>query len=174
MSVALHSGYTHGLQIDADGQHDCGDIPRFINAAKKQPDGLIAGIPKFDKSIPAARYYSRYLTHIWVWINTLSFDIKDSMCGFRCYPLAASVTVIAHNRLGERMDFDPEFVVRWHWLGLSLVQLETAVTYPQDGISHFLPWRDNLLISWMHTRLFFGMLLRLPGILWKKTATLRP
>jgi hypothetical protein len=26
-------------------------------------------------------------------------------------------------------------------------------------------WRDNVRISWMHTRLFFGMLWRLPALL---------
>ena len=38
--------------------------------------------------------------------------------------------------------------------------------YPADGLSHFKLLEDNVRISWMHTRLFFGMLLRLPLLLW--------
>jgi hypothetical protein len=39
------------------------------------------------------------------------------------------------------------------------------VVYPDDGVSHFDVWRDNVRISKMHTRLFFGMLRRLPRLL---------
>ena len=42
------------------------------------------------------------------------------------------------------------------------------VTYPADGVSHFDVLRDNLRITRMHTRLVFGMLLRLPRLLGRK------
>jgi hypothetical protein len=32
----------------------------------------------------------------------------------------------------------------------------------EGGISHFKYGRDNLLLTWMHFRLFFGFILRLP------------
>ena len=41
-------------------------------------------------------------------------------------------------------------------------------TYPLDGVSHFRLWRDNARISAMHTRLFFGMLWRLPRLLLRR------
>lgn len=41
--------------------------------------------------------------------------------------------------------------------------LATRVHYPQDGLSHFRLFHDNALISAMHTKLFFGMLIRFPG-----------
>ena len=46
----------------------------------------------------------------------------------------------------------------------------TRVRYPEDGVSHFRVWQDNLLISAMHARLFFGMLWRSPRLLWRKVA----
>ena len=61
---------------------------------------------------------------------------------------------------GRRMDFDPEILVRLHWEGLSILSLTTRVTYPAGGQSHFRLWHDNVLISWMHTRLVMGMLWR--------------
>ena len=162
---AAARGFSHALQIDADGQHRAGDAARFLAAARAQPAALIAGFPVFDGSAPRLRQLARQLTHFWVWVNTLSLDIRDSMCGFRVYPLAASCRLLDGSALGDGMDFDPEFLVRWHWSGQPLVQLPTRVTYPRDGVSHFRAWRDNQLISWMHTRLFFGMLLRLPSLL---------
>lgn len=165
LKKAYALGYSHGLQIDADGQHNSEDIPKFIAAAKKAPGTLISGAPVYDESVPKVRLYARYLTHVWVWINTLSFDIKDSMCGFRVYPLKASCKLIDKQYLGQRMDFDTEFMVKWHWSKQALAQIDTQICYPEDGVSHFRGWEDNVLISTMHTRLFFGMLRRLPSIL---------
>jgi glycosyltransferase involved in cell wall biosynthesis len=165
---ALRLGYSHALQIDADGQHQPGDIPAFIAAAKARPLAVICGVPVYDASVPKARLYGRYATHVWVWINTLSLEIRDSMCGFRVYPLAPVVALADRVRIGRRMDFDTELLVRLHWLGTAVVNLETRVHYPPDGISHFRMLRDNLLISAMHARLLAGMLLRLPVLLWRK------
>ncbi len=161
-------GYSHALQIDADGQHDTDDVPRFLAAAQARPDAVICGHPVYDESVPKARLYGRYATHIWVWINTLSFDIRDSMCGFRIYPLAALNALAARRRLGQRMNFDTDVLVRLYWRGVRVVNLPTRVRYPADGVSHFQVWRDNVQISAMHTSLFCGMLPRIPLLLARK------
>jgi glycosyltransferase involved in cell wall biosynthesis len=167
---ARRQGYTHALQIDADGQHDAADIPRFLALSREHTQAVICGCPLYDASVPKGRLYARYATHVWVWIHTLSLAIRDSMCGFRVYPLAAVVDLIDSEPLGERMDFDVEVLVRLHWRGVGIVNLPTRVSYPQDGISHFRVWLDNLLISRMHALLFLGMLRRLPRLLWRKVA----
>lgn len=167
---ALAAGFTHALQIDADGQHDVADIPGFLALSRQHPQAVICGRPVYDESVPRGRLYGRYATHIWVWINTLSLDIRDSMCGFRVYPLAPVVGLIDQVRLGRRMDFDPELLVRLHWRRVPLVNVPTRVSYPLDGISHFKLLKDNVLISGMHARLFAGMLARLPLLLWRKVA----
>ena len=158
-------GYSHAAQIDADGQHHTHDLPQFIRAAQTQPTALIAGQPVYDESVPKGRLYGRYATHIWVWINTLSLAIKDSMCGFRVYPLTATCALLEREKLGSRMDFDVEVMVRLYWSGIRIIQLPTPVQYPLDGVSHFAVWRDNVLISRMHAKLFFGMLWRSPRLI---------
>ncbi len=167
LEEAKRLGFTHAVQVDADGQHALDDLPRFLDAAKASPAALVSGVPQYDASVPKARLYARYLTHIWVWINTLSFAIRDSMCGFRVYPLEATLAAIVPG-IGKRMDFDPEIAVRLVWRGVEVVNLPTAVTYPLDGVSHFDALWDNVRISGMHARLFVGMLLRLPLLLWRK------
>ena len=171
LRAAAAAGYSHALQIDADGQHDARDIPRFLASADAQPDAVICGTPVYDESVPKARLIGRYATHIWVWINSLSLEIRDSMCGFRVYPLAPVVRLIDEARLGRRMDFDPEVLVRLHWRGMKIVSLPTRVTYPQDGLSHFRLGLDNWLITKMHARLAVGMLLRSPMLLWRKVSS---
>lgn len=165
---ASRLGFSHALQVDADGQHDLGGVPLFLDRASQAPDALVCGYPKYDSSVPKSRLYGRYLTHVWVWINTLSLSIRDSMCGFRVYPLPTTLALLDSTVLGKRMDFDTEILVRLHWREQPMVWLPTRVHYPTDGISHFRVWRDNLLISSMHARLFAGMLLRAPVLLWRR------
>ncbi len=167
---AHRQGYSHALQIDADGQHDTGDIPAFLRTAGQHPQQVVCGCPVYDASVPKGRLYGRYLTHVWVWINTLSFGIHDAMCGFRIYPLAPVLALLDSTRLGSRMDFDIEILVRLAWRGVGIVNQPTRVSYPADGVSHFRVVLDNLLISRVHAKLFGGMLLRLPLLLWRKVA----
>ena len=162
---AAQDGYTHVLQVDADGQHSVADVPRFLAAACAAPHAVVAGCPLYDESVPSLRLYARYLTHVWVWINTLSLAIRDSMCGFRVYPVAPVLALARRRRLGLRMNFDIEILVRLYWDGLAIVNLPTRVAYPEDGVSHFKAWTDNVLISRLHMTLFFGMLPRIPSLL---------
>jgi glycosyltransferase involved in cell wall biosynthesis len=165
MLRAHQLGFSHGLQIDADGQHDVADVPKFWQAAAKYPAALISGAPVYDSSMPLGRKIGREITHFWVRIETLSLQIKDSMLGFRVYPLQSCVDIIQTHRIGQRMDFDIEIMVRLFWHGVPVQFLPTKVIYPVGGRSHFNMLKDNWLISKMHTRLFFGMLLRLPRLL---------
>lgn len=168
LEACARAGYTHAVQVDADGQHAIEDIPKLLALAERHPDALISGQPIYDDSIPRSRLYGRWVTHVWVWIETLSLQLKDSMCGFRVYPVAPTLRLAAREPLGKRMDFDTEVMVRLYWQGNTSVFLPTRVTYPQDGLSHFDALKDNVRISLMHTRLFFGMLPRMPGLLFRR------
>ncbi|WP_411725914.1 glycosyltransferase family 2 protein [Methyloglobulus sp.] len=165
LQLALRNSFTHAIQIDADGQHRLDDIGLFLSASAANPDKLILGTPIFDGSVQKKRLYGRQFTNLWIWINTLSFDISDGMCGFRCYPLAAVDKILQSTALGQRMDFDIEIAVRLHWQGVGVVNIGAAVQYPLDGVSHFRMLQDNLLISKKHAQLFLGMLWRLPILL---------
>lgn len=160
MLQAASLGYTHAIQIDADGQHNCHDITKLLDMSEQYPTQLISGQPIYDHSVPKHRLIARYITHFWVWVETLSLSIKDSMCGFRIYPLSQTISVMNKHKIGRRMDFDTEIMVRLYWQGTDSIFIPTNVIYPQDGISHFKAFKDNMLISWMHTKLFFGMLPR--------------
>ncbi|MUK49626.1 glycosyltransferase family 2 protein [Aliivibrio fischeri] len=165
---AYQQSYSHAIQIDADGQHDLEALPKLIAESQEHPTALISGQPIYDESVPKSRLYGRYATHIWVWIETLSFAIKDSMCGFRSYPIGPTINVLERAVLGRRMDFDTEIMVRMYWNETAIRFINTHVIYPEDGISHFDALWDNVKISWMHTKLFFGMLPRIPSLLKRK------
>ena len=168
LRAAAQQGFTHAVQVDADGQHDLDDLPKLLAAAKGNPAALICGEPQFDESVPKARLYGRKLTAFCVAVETLSLRMPDTMCGYRVYPLAATVALLDSARLGRRMDFDIEIVVRLNWRNVPVVGVPTAVIYPEGGTSNFRVFADNALITKLHTKLVLGMLVRLPMLVTRR------
>lgn len=153
LDAALAAGMTHALQIDADGQHDPDDIPRFLEAARARPEALVLGQPVFDASAPKSRLWGRKVSIFWCMVETGSTKIGDPLCGFRVYPVEAAVRAAAR---GHAMDFDPEIAVRLVWDGLPVVHVPTRVRYlsPEEGgVSHYRGLEDTVRISMMHASL---------------------
>jgi len=163
--LAAELGHTHAMQLDADGQHDPAEVPAFLQAARRHPAAQVLGSPIFDASAPAARRYGRWLSRFWVWLETCSLEIADPLCGMRCLPLGPTLRVLDESCCGDRMDFDPELAVRMAWAGVRPVNVPTRVRYFEGGISHFDVFRDNLRMTWLHTRLSLQMLPRLGRLL---------
>jgi glycosyltransferase involved in cell wall biosynthesis len=167
-------GYSHALTMDADGQHPADRIREFISASERNPQALILGKPVFDASAPRVRVIGRRVSNSWANLETLWSGIGDSLYGFRVYPIQPLLGVMEPRRWMRRFDFDVEAVVRLVWRGLKPVNLPAPVRYfrPEEGgVSHFRYVRDNLLLSWMHARLFVGFLLRLPWLAWRRMRT---
>lgn len=167
LKYAYKAGFTHALQVDADGQHDLGAVPFFIEKSREHPKDLICAYPKYDASVPKAREQGRKITNFWVTLETLSTRIPDSMCGFRMYPLK-SVWPVAKKIRNYRMGFDIEILVKLSWKNVYMRFFPLKVNYPEDGISNFRMFHDNVAISLTHAKLFCGMLFRLPLILSRK------
>jgi glycosyltransferase involved in cell wall biosynthesis len=165
---ALRAGFTHALTMDSDGQHPAEKIAAFMQASVERPDTMVLGCPVFDSSAPSLRVKGRKISNWWANLETLWAGIGDSLYGFRVYPIAALERVMRHQRWMRRFDFDVEAVVRLCWRGVRPVNLPAPVRYfsaQEGGVSHFNYWRDNVLLTWMHLRLFFGFLMRLPLLL---------
>jgi glycosyltransferase involved in cell wall biosynthesis len=153
LRAAARLGFTHALQVDADGQHELEDVPRFLAEARSHPDALVLGRPVFDETQPALRAAGRRISVFWVSVETGGRRIADPQCGFRVYPIAAALAADAR---GDHMEFDQELPVRMVWRGVQVVNLPTRVRYlpaAEGGVSHFRMVRDNVRISWLHTRL---------------------
>jgi glycosyltransferase involved in cell wall biosynthesis len=162
---ALAEGFTHALQVDADGQHDPAQAAEFLALGRARPEAVVSGGAVYDASVPKARKYGRYITHVCVWGETMSRDISDSMCGYRLYPLRAVARLLDERWIAARMEFDTEIIVRLHWAGVPVIMLPVKVVYPAGNTSNFRMVRDNVRISWMHTRLLAQAPFRL---LWKR------
>ncbi len=158
-------GFTHVLTMDSDGQHPVERIQAFMQASIARPDAMVLGCPVFDASAPALRVKGRQISNWWANLETLWAGIHDSLYGFRVYPVEALIAIMRRQLWMRRFDFDVEAVVRLCWHGVPPINLPAAVRYfsPEEGgVSHFNYWRDNVLLTWMHFRLFWGFILRLP------------
>jgi glycosyltransferase involved in cell wall biosynthesis len=168
---AQRAGFTHALTMDSDGQHPAELIPAFMQASQARPDAMVLGRPVFDASAPLLRVRGRRVSNGWTQLETLFAGIGDSLYGFRVYPVAALVDIMQAQPWMRRFDFDTEAVVRLAWRGVKPINLDAPVKYlteEEGGISHFRYGRDNLLLSWMHTRLMLEFVARLPGLLWRR------
>jgi hypothetical protein len=162
---AFELGLTHVFQIDADGQHDLETVSFFLEEAAKHPENITCGCPVFDKSAPASRVKGRKISILWGAIVTLSGEMKDVLCGFRVYPVQESLRITRDPFMDKRMGFDTEILVRLYWNRVFPVFHDVKINYPENGFSNFRMIRDNLHISWVFSRLFIGMLIRLPMLI---------
>ena len=165
LEKAAELGLTHVLQIDADGQHDIETAAFFLEESVKYPDNIICGFPVFDESAPRSRVIGRKISNFWAAVVTLSGELTDVLCGLRVYPVNASLRITRDPFMDKRMGFDSEILVRLYWKKVYPIFHPVHIIYPKDGISNFRVVRDNLRISWVFTRLFAGMLIRLPLLL---------
>ncbi|HKW55193.1 MAG TPA: glycosyltransferase [Stellaceae bacterium] len=163
--LASAAGFSHAAQIDADGQHDLAALAPLLALGEAHPDALILGTPVYDRTMPLGRRLGRWLTHLSVAVEILSPRIVDTMCGFRLYPLAPVMALLAAERVGRRMDFDTDIAVRSIWRGVPVHRLPVRVTYPAGNTSNFAMLRDNWHMTRMHVRLLLGMLRRVPRLL---------
>jgi glycosyltransferase involved in cell wall biosynthesis len=171
LDEAAQAGFTHVLTMDSDGQHPAERIPVFMAASSSQPESMILGMPIFDASAPRLRVNGRKISNMWANLETLWMGIGDSLFGFRVYPVDPLRQIMRKQHWMRHFDFDPEAVVRLCWRGVKPINLVAPVRYytiEEGGVSHFRYLRDNILLTWMHTRLLFGFLLRLPWLLIKR------
>ena len=171
VTEAAAAGYTHALTMDSDGQHPAELIPAFMAASQAEPGAMVLGKPVFGPEAPALRVKGRKVSNGWANLETLWMGVGDSLYGFRVYPIEPLMRIMRRNRFMRRFDFDPEAVVRLCWAGVRPINLDAPVRYlsaEEGGVSHFKYLRDNALLTWMHTRLFLGFVLRLPLLIGRR------
>jgi glycosyltransferase involved in cell wall biosynthesis len=177
LRAAQAAGFTHALTMDSDGQHPAALIPAFMQRSLQRPEAMVLGKPVFDASAPLLRVRGRRVSNWWTNLETMGAGVGDSLYGFRVYPIAPLIAVMARQRWMRRFDFDTEAVVRLAWRGVKPIDMDAPVKYlsaAEGGVSHFRYGRDNVLLTWMHTRLMLEFVLRLPLLAARRVARKPP
>ena len=176
LRLANEEGFTHALVMDADGQHPAEMILPFIEVSTKNPEAFVCGVPQFGPDAPAERVKGRRVGNFFSHVETLWCGAQDSLFGFRLYPIAPALRILASGRAGRRFDFDTVLAVRLTWAGLPCINIPAAVSYPptsEGGVTHFRYLRDNLLLIRAHARLLLEWPLHLPKLINLRTGIFR-
>ena len=158
---ARNLGFTHILTLDADGQHDPAQAPRFLELSAASPLALIVGARDLSgPNVPGASRFGRRFSNFWLRLQT-GARLADTQSGFRLYPLALFDHIMPR---GGRYEFEVEVLVRAAWAGAELLEIPISVHYPppSERVSHFRALRDTLRISLTNARLTFRALLPWP------------
>ena len=149
------------IVIDADGQHDPDELPAFISAVNSDPEAVVIGCRDFNTpGVPGSSRFGRKFSNFWCRVET-AVACDDTQSGFRAYP----VKVFSQLKLRcGRYNFEIEVLVKMLWAGCRLIEVPIKVDYlPAGGrITHFKPFRDNFLLSLLHTALVCRRLLPFP------------
>jgi len=167
LRAADAEGFSHALMMDADGQHAAAAIPEFLDRAAREPEALIAGVPVFGPDAPPERVKGRRIGNFFAAVETWGMGARDSLFGFRVYPIRPTLKILESTRGARRFDFDTIVAVRLLWAGVRAVNLPVPVKYPpppDGGVTHFRYLRDNVLLTRVHVRLCLEMLLHFPKL----------
>lgn len=168
LRVAAREHYTHALVMDADGQHPAEMIQPFMELAENNPAAFLCGVPVFGSDAPIERVKGRRVGNFFATVETLGIGAKDSLFGFRLYPVQPTLDILEHTSWARRFDFDTIVAVRLCWSGRKCLNIPVPVRYPprsEGGVTHFKYLRDNLLLVAAHTRLLLELPLHIPQLL---------
>lgn len=157
--IEAHGG-THMITIDADGQHYPRDIEKFIPMIQESDSNIIIGCRNFDTdNVPDKSRFGRKFANFWLRLET-GVQINDCQSGFRAYPVRYLNQM---DFKGSHYDFEAEALAKAAWAGLQLETVSIDVYYPkpEERISSFKPFMDNLRISLIHSMLVGRCLLPL-------------
>ena len=140
LAVLLGEPFSHILMLDADGQHDPEDAPRFL-AAADDADFVLGNRLWKPEAIPARRFWTNYIGTHALQLMT-GFPLQDSQCGFR---LLSAACLRRMGLVGNRYSVDTEIIVRAGKLRASFAHVPVRVIY--DGaVSHYRPIFDTVHI----------------------------
>jgi glycosyltransferase involved in cell wall biosynthesis len=152
-SHALRNGATAAMTLDADGQHDTEEIPRFIEAYRQGSGDIIIGSRMAEeRHIPLKRKLANK-SGTWFMSLATGMTIPDTQSGFRLY---------GHNALAlplrsSEFETELEVLLRAARAGLRIASVPVRAIYPESYSSHFRPVRDYYRISIAYLKTVFSL-----------------
>jgi len=130
----------YAVLLDADGQHDPGEIPRLLEAAKTTGAAIVVGNRMDDtRGMPLVRLWTNQFTS-WVTGKLARQTIPDSQCGFRLLRRA----VLADLALaGGRFETETEMLIQAGRAGHKIASAHVRTIYSGES-SHINPLRDTV------------------------------
>jgi glycosyltransferase involved in cell wall biosynthesis len=142
-AAALRTGfqatrdYDRVVTLDADGQHDPADLPRFLEAAAAGND-LVVGARTLGQGMPGLRAFGNRVSSWYIGVLA-GQPIPDSQSGYRVHTRTLIDSVVpAIEPSAAGFLFETELLVRAGRQGYRLGSVPIATVYADQG-SHFHP-----------------------------------
>ncbi len=142
--AAREMGFTHVLTLDADGQHDPGDIPLFIQEAEKSDADIVLGSRMADLgSMPCLRRMSNRVSSRLI-SKVAGQRIRDSQSGYRLLKVQ-SLDRMAFR--ATRYEAESEMLISAACRGLRIVEVPIKTIYGAEK-SKYRTLRDTIRFFW--------------------------
>jgi glycosyltransferase involved in cell wall biosynthesis len=129
------------ILLDADGQHDPSEIPKFVDAAEKERAGVVVGTRMGDvRRMPRVRLWTNQFTS-WVTSKLAGQKIPDSQCGFRLLRRAVLKDLRPST---ARFETETEILIQAGRAGHKIVSVPIRTIYESGCTSRIHPWRDTI------------------------------
>ena len=131
---AIAEGYAAVLTLDADGQHDPAEIPKFLQAYQEQEVDLIIGARDFSQ-IPPVRRVANTLGR-WSFSWAVGRPVQDNQSGYRLISRRLMEAMLASQEHG--FQFEVEMIVVCVQKGYALDWVPIRTIYAGES-SHIQP-----------------------------------
>ena len=133
---ALERGFAAVVTLDADGQHDPAEIPRFLDAREDGGGDLIIGRRDFSRMPPVRRLSNRLGGLAMSW--AAGRDIPDNQSGYRLLSRRLIERVLDSREPG--FEYEIEMITTCIRAGYRLDWVPIQTIYA-GAPSHIRPWR---------------------------------
>jgi glycosyltransferase involved in cell wall biosynthesis len=129
LARAFDEGFDPVIILDADGQHDWREIPRFLDAARDgQADMVVGDRMRDTEDMPLVRYLTNKVTSFFV-SKLAGQRVPDSQCGFRL------VNERAFRSMGfgtSRYDTESEMLIEAGRAGCTIASVPVSTIYGRE------------------------------------------
>jgi glycosyltransferase involved in cell wall biosynthesis len=141
---AISEEYHAVVTLDADGQHDPSEIPKFLTSFRNSKPDLIIGKRDFNQ-IPSIRRLANTLGR-WSFSWAVGQHIPDNQSGYRLISRRLMAALLDSRESG--FEFEVEMIVTCLQTGCRLEWLPIRTIYAGER-SHIHPFRHLFLFSRM-------------------------
>jgi hypothetical protein len=132
----------HLVVIDADGQHNPGDIPRLVAAQIETGANVVIGSRFTTGAATDAPLYRRFglwvingLTNLSLGAYRAADRLSDAQSGFRAYDTRATRSLAADETIGDCMAASLDILYHVHRNGYTTAEVGTTITYDVEHAS---------------------------------------
>jgi UDP-N-acetylglucosamine---dolichyl-phosphate N-acetylglucosaminyltransferase len=140
LTYVLAQPYTHVLFLDADLQHDPGEIPKLLDRAERGVGEFVLGEREFDRdAMPAARFHSNVIGSR-ILSAFIGAEVADSQSGFR---LVRSEWLRRVPLTGRGYEIETEMLIKLVRAGATLERVTVQRLQYEGARSKIRPFRDT-------------------------------